>query len=30
VMGAVKGRSVGWRGVEAEVEAPRPTTMAPA
>jgi cellulose synthase/poly-beta-1,6-N-acetylglucosamine synthase-like glycosyltransferase/spore germination protein YaaH/peptidoglycan/xylan/chitin deacetylase (PgdA/CDA1 family) len=29
VMGAVKGRSVGWRGVEAEVEAPRPTTMAP-
>lgn len=29
VMGAVKGRSVGWRGVEADVPRPTPTTMAP-
>jgi cellulose synthase/poly-beta-1,6-N-acetylglucosamine synthase-like glycosyltransferase/spore germination protein YaaH/peptidoglycan/xylan/chitin deacetylase (PgdA/CDA1 family) len=29
VMGAVKGRSVGWRGVEADVPKPAPTTMAP-
>jgi peptidoglycan-N-acetylglucosamine deacetylase len=29
VMGAVKGRSVGWRGVEADVPAPAPRTMAP-
>jgi hypothetical protein len=33
VMGAVKGRSVGWRGVEADTPAPAPTptprTMAP-
>jgi cellulose synthase/poly-beta-1,6-N-acetylglucosamine synthase-like glycosyltransferase/spore germination protein YaaH/peptidoglycan/xylan/chitin deacetylase (PgdA/CDA1 family) len=29
VMGAVKGRSVGWRGVEADVPKPTPTSMAP-